>query len=68
MKSSLDVPSGLLKGLSLGNLCRIVGADTNDVGAQEDEDVSTHLERAEDGHLHVKVSTFYEIFSNYAYF
>lgn len=49
MKPGLDVPSGLLKGLSLGNLSRVVGADADDVGAQEDQDVGTHLDGAENG-------------------
>lgn len=48
VKSGLDVASGLLKGLSLGNLSGVVGTDADDVGAQEDEDVSTHLEREEE--------------------
>jgi len=43
MKPGLDVPSGLLKGLSLGNFSGVVGTDANDVGAQEDQDISTHL-------------------------
>lgn len=49
MKPGLDVASGLLEGLSLGNFSRVVGTDADDVGAQEDENVSTHLERAEQG-------------------
>lgn len=47
MEPGLDVASGLLKRLSLGNLSRVVGADADDVGAQEDEDIGAHLERAE---------------------
>lgn len=43
MQPGLDVSSGLLEGLSLGNLSRVVGADSNDVSAEEDQDVSTHL-------------------------
>ena len=39
----LDVPSGLLEGLSLGHLRRVVGADPNHVCAQEDQDVGTKL-------------------------
>lgn len=57
MKPGLDVASGLLKGLSLGNFSRVVGTDADDVGAQEDENVSAHLERAEQGdcQLNVKI-------------
>lgn len=47
MQSGLDVSSGLLEGLSLRNLSGIVGTDSNDVSAQEDEDISTHLARRE---------------------
>lgn len=49
MKPGLNVSSGLLEGLSLGNLGRVVGTDANDVGAQEDQDISTHLERVNGG-------------------
>ena len=43
MQSGLDIAPGLLEGLSLGNLSRVVGTDANDVGAQEDQHVGTHL-------------------------
>lgn len=43
VQPGLDVPSGLLEGLSLGHLSGVVGADTDDVGAQEDQDVGAHL-------------------------
>lgn len=43
MQSGLYVAPGLLEGLSLGDLCRVVGTDPNDVGAEEDQDVSAHL-------------------------
>ena len=49
VESGLDVSSGLLEGLSLGNLGRVVGTDSNDVRAQEDQDISTHLERRQQG-------------------
>lgn len=45
MQPGLDVPPGLLEGLSLGHLGWVVGADPDDVGAQEDQDVGAHLER-----------------------
>lgn len=45
MQPRLDVSSGLLESLSLGNLSGVVGADSNDVSAEEDQDVSTHLQR-----------------------
>ena len=41
----LDALSGLLEGLSLGNLSRVVGADTHDVGAGENEDIGDKLQR-----------------------
>lgn len=43
VQSGLDVASRLLKGLSLRDLCWVVGADPNDVGAQEDQHVCTQL-------------------------
>lgn len=43
VQSGLYVAPGLLEGLSLGDLCRVVGTDPNDVGAEEDQDVSAHL-------------------------
>lgn len=48
VQSSLDVSSCLLKGLSLGNLSRVVGADPNHVSAQEDQHVGTDLKT----HMH----------------
>lgn len=45
VKSGLDVSSRLLEGLSLGDLGGVVGADADDVGAEEDQDVSAHLKR-----------------------
>lgn len=43
----MDVSSGLLEGLSLRNLSGVMGTDSDDVGAEEDEDVSAHLARTE---------------------
>lgn len=48
MKPGLDVSSGLLEGLSLGNLGGVVGTDANDVGAQEYQDISAHLDRGQE--------------------
>lgn len=45
MEPCLDTLPGLLKRLSLGDLCRVVGADTHDVGAGEDEDIGDQLQR-----------------------
>lgn len=43
VQSGLDVAPRLLKGLSLRDLCRVVGADPDDVGAQEDQHVRAQL-------------------------
>lgn len=48
VQSSLDVSSCLLKGLSLGDLSRVVGADPDHVSAQEDHYVGTDLKT----HMH----------------
>lgn len=47
VQPGLDVSSGLLEGLPLGHLGGVVGADADDVSAQEDQDVGAHLERRE---------------------
>lgn len=44
MQPGLDVSSGLLKGLSLGDLSGVVGTDTDHVSAQEDQNVGTDLQ------------------------
>lgn len=41
----LDALPGLLEGLSLGDLSRVVGTDTHDVGAGENEDIGDELQR-----------------------
>lgn len=43
VQSGLDVTSGLLEGLSLGDLSRVVSTDPNHVSAQEDQHVGTDL-------------------------
>lgn len=43
VQPGLDVAPGLLEGLSLGDLSRVVGADPDHVGAQEDQHVGTDL-------------------------
>lgn len=43
VQSSLDISSCLLKGLPLGDLSRVVGADPDHVSAQEDQHVGTDL-------------------------
>lgn len=43
MQPGLDVAPGLLEGLSLGDLGRVVGADPDHVGAQEDQHVGANL-------------------------
>lgn len=55
MQSGLYVASGLLEGLSLGDLCRVVGTDPNDVGAEEDQDVSAHLKHRRGGGQEVRL-------------
>lgn len=46
----LDALSGLLESLSLGDLSRIVGADTHDVGAGENENIGDKLQRERGAH------------------
>lgn len=43
VQPGLDVAPGLLEGLSLGHLGRVVGADPDHVGAQEDQHVGANL-------------------------
>ena len=43
MNPGLDVAPRLLEGLSLGDLGRVVGADPDDISAQEDQHVGTDL-------------------------
>lgn len=45
VESRLDALPGLLEGLSLGDLGRVVGADAHDVGAGENEDIGDELQR-----------------------
>ena len=44
VQSGLNVSSGLLEGLSLRHLSRVVGTDPNDVSAQEYQHVGAQLE------------------------
>lgn len=50
VQSGLDITSGLLESLSLGDLSRVVGTDPDHVGAQEDQDVGADL----GAHIHAK--------------
>lgn len=43
VQPGLDVTPGLLEGLSLRDLGRVVGADPDHVGAQENQHVGTNL-------------------------
>lgn len=43
MQPGLDVASGLLEGLPLRDLGRVVSADPDHVGAQEDQHVGANL-------------------------
>lgn len=45
VQPGLDVTAGLLKGLALRHLSRIVSADANDIGAEEQQHVGTELQR-----------------------
>lgn len=49
MQASLDVTSGLLKGLALRHFSRVVCADADDVGAEEEHHISTELEESGTG-------------------
>lgn len=49
VESRLDALPGLLEGLSLGDLGRVVGADAHDVGAGENEDIGDKLQRERRG-------------------
>lgn len=44
MEASLDAFSGLLEGLPLGALGRVMGAHSHDVGAGEDQHVGHDLQ------------------------
>lgn len=44
VQPGLDVAASLLKGLSLRHLSRVVCADANDVGAEEQQHVGTELQ------------------------
>lgn len=43
VQPGLDVAPSLLEGLSLGDFGRVVGADPDHVGAQEDQHVGANL-------------------------
>lgn len=45
VQPGLDVTTGLLKGLALRHLSRVVCADANDIGAEEQQHVGTELQR-----------------------
>lgn len=45
VQPSLDVASGLLKGLALRHFSRVVCADPDDIGAEEEHHVSTQLQK-----------------------
>lgn len=45
VQPGLDVTTGLLKGLALRHLGRVVCADANDIGAEEEQHVGTELRR-----------------------
>lgn len=49
VEASLDAFPGLLEGLPLGALGRVVGAHSHDVGAGEDEHVGHYLWKQGDG-------------------
>lgn len=49
VQASLDVTSGLLKGLALRHFSRVVCADADDVGAEEEHHISTELEESDTG-------------------
>lgn len=49
VQASLDVTSGLLKGLALRHFSRVVCADADDVGAEEEHHISTELEESGTG-------------------
>lgn len=44
VQSGLDISSRLLEGLSLGDLSRVVGTDSDHVSAQENQHVGTDLQ------------------------
>lgn len=44
MQPRLDVTTGFLKGLALRHLSRVVCADANDIGAEEQQHVGTELQ------------------------
>lgn len=54
MKSSLDAFPGLLEGLSLGDLGWVVGTDTHDVSAGENEDIGDELQRRDEDISHCR--------------
>lgn len=55
VEASLDAFPGLLEGLPLGALCRVMGAHANDVGAGEDQHIGHYLwRRVRERELEVK--------------
>lgn len=44
VQPGLDVATSLLKGLALRHLSRVVCADANDIGAEEQQHVGTELQ------------------------